>query len=109
MPITTLTDAKENGTYLVTASFTDEAGENVVPQSIIWTLKDSTGAVVNSREDISVTPAETITILLSGADLYVGTRKYMRLTLTLTMTYNSSYGMGLTSTEQVWIHVEAIE
>jgi hypothetical protein len=61
--------AKEEASVFVTAVFKDSAKVLVVPTSIEWTLKDEEGTVINSREDISVTPASSVTILLKGDDL----------------------------------------
>ena len=71
MAISTLaTPAKDKSFYGVQVSFTDTDGTAVTPSSITWTLTDSDGTVINSREDVAVaTPASTITIVLSGDDL----------------------------------------
>lgn len=69
---TELTNAKDKSTYIVTASFKDEAGDAVVPNSITWTLTDINGNVINSREDVTVTtPAASVDIVLSDNDLDV--------------------------------------
>jgi len=67
------TKAKEKSTYIVTCAFTDEDGDAVTPDSIVWTLADSSGNVINSRDQVSVaTPAASIDIVLSGDDLQIG-------------------------------------
>ena len=65
--------AIEQSTYVITASFTDETGAAVVPNSVTWTLVNGDGQVVNSRSAVSVTPASSVTIVLSGDDLDLGT------------------------------------
>lgn len=70
MPITLTTHAKEESTYIVTAEFFDEDGNAVIPNEVLWTLLDPvTKAVINSRQDVSETPAESVDILLYGNDL----------------------------------------
>ena len=87
--------ANEKSTYVIEASFKDEFGTAVVPTSIIWTLTDTNGVVINSRTAVSVTPAETITIVLSGADLaFTGVINVYR-DLTIKAVYNSTMGTAL--------------
>ena len=69
---TTLTSrAAEESTFIVTAVFKDEDGDLVVPNAgtVIWTLTDKDGTVINSREDVAETSASTVNIVLSGDDL----------------------------------------
>lgn len=64
--------AIEKSTFAVVASFTDEAGDPVTPDSITWTLCDPDGNPINNRQDVPVAaPADTVTIVLSGADLQI--------------------------------------
>ena len=68
--------AKEESTYIITAAFTDEDAEAVIPDSVEWSLLNpSTGAVINSREDVSETPAASVDILLYGDDLVFLTKE----------------------------------
>jgi len=70
VPVTLTTHAKKGSTYIVTASFTDEDGDPVIPDSVTWTLTNPIGgAVINSREDVAETPATSVDILLHGDDL----------------------------------------
>ena len=73
MTIQVLSDpAKEEATYIITVDFEDEDGDPVVPTSITWTLTDSSGTVINDREDeVVAVPAPSIDIVLSGNDLVV--------------------------------------
>lgn len=66
------TKAKEGSTYIITCAFTDEDDNAVIPDSIVWSLTDADGTVINSREDVAVeTPASSIDIVLSGDDLQI--------------------------------------
>ena len=70
MPATLTTHAKEKSSYVVTVSFTDEDGSAVIPNTIVWSLTDTAGTVVNSRSGIAVvTPAVSVDILLKDDDL----------------------------------------
>jgi len=85
--------AVEESTYIVSAAFTDEDGTAVTPSTVTWTLTDMDGTIINSREDVSETPASTVYIVLTGDDLAVtGTRTR---TVTVSATYDSTYGTGL--------------
>src|SRR6056297_2410833 len=95
-----LSVAKELGTYVITASFTDEDGAAVVPNIVVWTLTNGDQKVVNSRASVSATPASSITIVLSGDDLSLddGEERWIRVNAT----YDSSNGtdLPLRETEQ---------
>ena len=86
--------AVEESTFIVSAAFTDEAGTAVIPATITWTLTDINGVVINSREDVSITPAATIYIVLTGDDLAASSDFKERI-VTVSATYNSDYGTGL--------------
>ncbi len=96
---TTLTvKATEESTYVVTASFTDEDGTAIIPTEIKWTLTDAIGNVINNREDVVVTPASEINIVLTGDDLAFQsgeTGLYTDRIVTVEGKYNSSLGTGL--------------
>lgn len=47
---------------------TNEQGLVVTPISMKWSLVDETDAIVNARENVSVTPASTMSIVLTGND-----------------------------------------
>lgn len=102
--------ATEGSTYVVTAAFTDEDGDAVVPASITWTLTDSQGSVINERDGVEVeTPAASVDILLQGADLEADPSGGGYLLFTIDATYNSSLGSGLPLVGQCRIEVDALE
>lgn len=85
--------ANEKGTFVVTASFTDENGDSVIPVSITWSLSRSDGTIVNSRQDVSVgSPAATVNIVLYGSDLATFSGDNYRRILTIEALYNSDLG-----------------
>ena len=97
MPTTLTTGAIERSTFVISASFTDDAGAAATPNSgLTWTLTDVVGNVVNSREDVAIASSSTVEIVLHGADLAISDayRDNRRL-LTIQGTYNSSRGSDL--------------
>lgn len=91
--------AVENGTFAITVSFTDEDGNAVVPNSpLTWSLtKSDRVTIVNSREDVQITPpATTVTILLTGDDLAKDAGQLVSWRyLVIEGTYNSTLGNDL--------------
>lgn len=68
--------AQEGSTYAIRVDFTvkadpdDTVGTPFTPNSgLVWSLKDKDGAVINGRNAEAIASAESITIVLSGADL----------------------------------------
>jgi hypothetical protein len=90
----------EEGSIGITASFTDEDGASMIPDSIIWTLTDRDGAVINSRSAVTVTPAASVTIVLSGDDLAIGDYGSLRALL-IEYVYTSSLGSSLPDKHEV--------
>jgi hypothetical protein len=76
-------------------SFFDEDGTAVTPSAATWTLTDDHGSVINSRSAVSETPASTVTIVLSGADLAASDPLQLNRRLLIEWTYNSTAGTGL--------------
>lgn len=85
--------ANERGVFHVKNVFTDEDGTSVVPDSINWALSYDDGAIVNSRQNVSVvTPAATTVITLTGADLAVIANDSYNRKFALKWQYDSTYG-----------------
>lgn len=96
----------EEATAKVTVSaFTDESGASVTPTAITWTLTDRLGNVINSRTGVSVTPASSVSFLLTGDDLGIGSYGRQRV-ITIAVTYDSSLGSGLVAREQAYFTIE---
>ena len=90
----------EEGHVSFSAAFTDEDGASVVPDTITWTLTDESGNVINSRSEVSVSPAAAVDIVLSGDDLSIGNYGTRRVLL-IEYTFTSSLGSGLPGKHQV--------
>lgn len=99
--------AMEESTYVITASFTDEAGDAATPKTLTWTLTDPDGVVVNNREDVIVSPlGESVTILLTGDDLALTGYLTRTRHLTLEGTYDGSLGSDLPFTGVIIFSIE---
>ena len=99
MPTELTTKAAEEGTYIITAAFTDEDGTAIAPVTATWTLTDAAGSVINSRLDVAITsPTSSEEIVLSGNDLSLqsGESGEVLRFLTIKGTYDSDAGSGLT-------------
>ena len=95
--------AVECSTYVITVAFTDDAtpANPITPTTFHWKLIDSAGTVINSRTDVTVTPAASVNIVLSGNDLdLTGTGDEVRY-VTVWGLYDSTYGLGLPYTDEV--------
>lgn len=79
----------EGGTEIITVAFTDEDGVAVTPNTLAYTLIRD-GKIVNSRENVTLTPSSTVYIVLYGNDLLAGTTKII-----VEGTYDSSSGSNL--------------
>lgn len=98
------TEIAEEGHVSFTATFTDENGTATVPDTITWTLTDVSGNVINARSGVSVSPAASVNIVLSGDDLAIGaygTRRQLLIEYTIT----SSLGSGLPGKHQIEFRV----
>jgi len=98
MPITLSKQAHEKGTYILTFNFTDDNGTATNPETLTWTLTDSAGNVINSREDESVSnPTSSEDVVLSGDDLALQTGESGKVAriVTVEATYDSFSGLDL--------------
>lgn len=100
------TTAKNGSTYIVQADFTDEDGAAVVPNTIQYSLTDQNGKIINSRDDVSVTPASSISIVLSGDDILVSDG--LTRLVTIEAVYNSAtHGNDLPLVDQAKFTIDA--
>ena len=98
MPTTitaTSSNPERQGSFFVTAAFADPDGSAVTPDSgLKWKLTDDSGLnVINSRNDVSISPDTSVTVELDGDDLELfgeGDDGIRRLTVYGTYQYNGS-------------------
>ena len=102
--ISELTPCPNNaGSYFITAAFSDDDGA-FTPNTITWSLSDQAGNIINSREDVSITPDTSVIIVLGAADLSVSDG-YYRL-ITIDYVYNSvTYGNNLPDNAQAKFNI----
>jgi len=101
MPQTTTVKPVEQSVCFITVTFTDEDAASVVPDSITWSLSDSNGRIINSRDAVSiVTPAASIDIVLSGADLAIDSLDLDRH-LTIEAIYDSALQANVPSKDEL--------
>ncbi len=64
--------AKEKGTIAFVVSFEDENGDAAAPDTLIWSLTDTDGNVINNLDqEVVSSPTASNTIVLSGDDLQI--------------------------------------
>lgn len=98
MSTTLTTSAIEKSTYVITCAFKNEDNEAVIPNSgLTWTLTDLNGVVINSRENVAISSASTVYIVLSGNDLQIinSAKSSEDRLITVEGTYNSDLGTNL--------------
>lgn len=85
-----LTSAYEKSTYIITVAFYDEDGTALTPVSGNWSLTNGVGAIVNSRDQVTISGiAASQDIVLGEADLtIVGSADKTRV-FTVEAVYNS--------------------
>ena len=104
--------AAEEGTYIITAEFIDDDGDSVAPDTLTWTLTDSSGTVINSRTSVSVSsPTASEDIVLSGDDLALQSGESgdtMRI-LTIQATYDSDAGTDLPLNDAAYFYIKDLK
>jgi len=107
MPTTLETRANEESTFIITVSFLDEDNSSVTPTAITWTLTDKDGNIINSREDVSISTGTSVDVVLTGDDLSLQSTesKKAKRVLTISATYNSDAGTGLSLKDEVTFYV----
>lgn len=112
-----VTSAPEEGVIGIQVDFTDEAGVDLTPTSITWTLTNRpahgvVATVINGREDEVFTPASnSITITLSGDDLAFladESGAFVERVLTVKFVYDSDLGDDLPGRAQCVFFVEDV-
>lgn len=100
--VTLTTEAVEQSTYIVQASFFDENGDAVAPALASWTLTNEYGVIINGRQSVEIsTLASTASIVLTGADLaMLGEMDTGKRLLLVEAVYSSSLGAGLNLREE---------
>lgn len=100
----------EQGTGVFDCVFTDENGDSVTPDTVSWTITDSSGTVINEREQVEVeSPDSTTTITIYGDDLKIlesETGSYVARFIVIEGTYTSDLGSGLPTKDEAFFTVK---
>jgi len=85
-------DLNEEASGGIQVSFTDTDGTPVTPNAgLTWTLTDTSGTVINAREDVAISEDTTVIVVLTADDLAIqGTDGDEKRVITVEGTYNSS-------------------
>ena len=104
MPTKLSDKAVENSTYGIACLFREKVDGVYYPFTpnvgLKWSLRDKNGDPVNGKENQPLTPAESVTIVLSGQDLALTggpTTRYV----TVEGTYNGILGNDLPIVDEV--------
>jgi len=92
----------ERSSITFQSTFKDDDGVELVPKSIIWSLVDKDGNIINNREGVSITPASVVKVSLSNDDLALseqGIPEYRYFTIVAV--YDTATGTNLQLTDQV--------
>lgn len=100
--------AVEGSTFGIVFSFTDSAGASVVPNSLVWTLTDKDGNVINSRSSESITPGASVTVVLSGDDLALPDEDDAVRVVKISGDYDDPIGNGLPIIAQAIFEIENV-
>lgn len=105
MPTKLKEKAVEGSTYGIKADFIVKLPEGDTPVApnapLTWSLTDEDGAIVNSRDDIPLTPATSVYIVLSGNDLALPDNRPVERFVTVRGTFNSTLGNDLPLVDEV--------
>jgi hypothetical protein len=100
--------AKERSTFAIPISFTDETGAAVTPNEATWTLTDVDGFIVDDRVDETITPAESVDIVLSGDDLALPANKTNERVVLVEWTFDSDLGTNLPAKQEVHFYIDGL-
>lgn len=90
----------EGSAIVMVVYFKDFGGIDFTPLTCVWSLSDSKGVIVNSRDRVSVdVEGVTHNFLVSGDDLLYVVDKGKRV-FTVEGTYNSMYGTNVPFREE---------
>jgi len=110
MPVKLATHADEEGTFHAVCTFADEDGKSCVPITLVWTLSDLDGNVINGRSAVAVAvPATANTITMKGTDLTIVSGQANERLFLIEWTYNSTYGAGLPGKEQATFIIDDLK
>lgn len=111
--ITTISDhVAEESTAVFSCAFKDEDGQAITPTSATWTLTDTSGTVINSRDAVTITPmATSVDVVLSRDDLAISSGfdgSAEERVLTVEAVYDSDIGSDLPVKAECHFFIDAM-
>jgi len=111
MPTKLPDKAVEGSTFGIRADFFDRSPGGVstpfTPNTgLTWDLRDADGAIVNEKEDEPISEAESVYIVLSGADLALVDNHPVERFVTIKGTYDSALGNDLPLIDEVSFQIK---
>jgi hypothetical protein len=105
--------APEEGTFGIRCDFVEKAPSGDVPftpkSPILWSLMNDKGQPVNGKTNVQITsPAESITIVLKGADLALAGSSAIRYVF-VEGTYDGTLGTNLTVVKEVSFQINNLK
>jgi len=94
-----------------TFAFKDEEDHEITPTEIKWSLTDTNGTVINSREDENVIPAASVKITINGddTDLQAGEKYRGERIFILKIKFNSDAGVNMEGYAEIHFIIDNIE
>jgi hypothetical protein len=91
-------------------AFTDTDGSAVTPNTITWDLTDTSGTPINSRDNVSVSPDTSVTIVLEGDDLKLQdgeSNEFTHRVLTVAYNYDSNtLGASVSTLKELTFYIQ---
>jgi hypothetical protein len=110
MPVSLTDHALEQGSFLVSYTFKDLSGTDVIPKSASWTLTDKDGTIINDRENEDITGddlAADIYITLQGDDLVLADPENNLRIVTIKGVFDDpSYGEDLPYRDEIRFYID---
>ncbi len=107
MPIEIKYRAAEQASIVLYGTLTDEAGSDMLPIDLVWSLRDRDKQIINSRDQVVLADNSEFTIVLSGPDLPFRPGGY--LTVTVECTYDGVDQDDLSFKGEVRVLIENLE
>lgn len=102
--------AKEGGTFVVRLTWLDEDDNAVTPDSATWSLTNSDGVIINSREDVAIAVPSTYNdVVLGPDDLLCSSHQDEDRVVIGKFIYDSAAGSNLTGVDEVAFGIEKVE
>lgn len=91
MSCASLSAVQEGSTAVVTIIIKDQAGDPATPKTGVWTILNSSGAVINSKKEVAISPLSSeMEVGLYGDDLPCIDQEKCQITFIFEGTYDTT-------------------